>query len=283
MTKRLVNRYKLLKFYQEDLWGRLALRKSFKKIKVNRLFHEIFQEKNAFRNELQLERMRIRYRIGVDQAGLSDLERRRRLNQFKKDFREFAKSLRHMYFRIPFNFRIDKGKPKRKVRRLTRFACRLKNRHKLRRFATQSMTVRQLRSYLKRARKANLLFVEFFRSLETRADTLAVRLNFVDSAGEARLLLGHKNFIINGKLVHFPTQSIDIFDVFSVKNKQFFYQKAFDMFSKKLVISGIPSYLEVNFRIMSAIIFTWPLPSKIFYIRNIDARLLAANGPRIRN
>jgi small subunit ribosomal protein S4 len=283
MTKRLRRRYKLLKFYQEDLWGRLAIRKPFKKVKINRLFHEIFQEKNAFRNELQAERTRIREQLGVDVPGLSFKERKRRNLEFRRIFREFVKGLRHMHFRIPFNFRIDKGKPKRKVRRLTRFARRLKNRHKLRRFATQSMTVRQLRSYFRRARQKRSIFVQFFRLLETRADTLAFRLNFVENAGQARQLLNHKNFLINGKVVSFPTESIDIFDVFSVKDKQFFYNKALDLFSKKLLISSIPAYLEINFRIMSAVIYTWPLPSKVFYVRNLDSRLLVANGPRIRN
>jgi len=194
MTKRLHNRYKLLKFYQEDLWGRLAIRKSFKKVKVNRLFHEIFQEKNAFRLELETERKKIRIRLGVDDLGISDLERKRRNLEFKRVSREFIKSLRHMFFRIPFNFRIDKGKPKRKIRRLTRYARRLRNRHMLKRFATHSMNVRQLRSYFRRARKVKAIFIEFFRLLETRADTLAFRLNFVESAGEARQLLNHKKF-----------------------------------------------------------------------------------------
>src|SRR6185312_9000428 len=283
MTKRLKNRYKLLKFYQEDLWGRLAISKSFKKIKVNRLFHEIFLEKNAFRNELAKERVKIRARVGVDSPGLSDLERKRRNITFKRLYRDFAKSLRHIYFKIPFNFRIDKGKPKRKVRRLTRYARRLKNRHKLRRFATQSMTVKQLRGYFRRARRMKSVFVEFFRLLETRADTLAFRLNFVASAGEARQLLNHRNFVINGSVVSFPMESIDIYDVFSVKDKQFFYDKILSLFAGKLVITSIPVYIEVNFRILSAIIYTWPTSSKIFYVRNLDARLLAANGPRIRN
>lgn len=283
MTKRLKNRYKLLKFYQEDLWGRLALRKSFKKVKINRLFHEIFQEKNAFRNELEAERVKIRFRFGVDESGISDLERKKRNLEYKRVFREFVKSLRHMFFRIPFNFRIDKGKPKRKIRRLTRFARRLKNRHMLRRFATHSMNVRQLRSYFRKARKAKSGFIEFFRLLETRADTLAFRLNFVESAGEARQLLNHKNFLINGNIVSFPMESINICDVFSVKDKQFFYNKILFLFSKNLIISSIPVYLEVNFRILSAVLYTWPSRSKVFYLRNLDASLLAANGPRIRN
>jgi len=283
MTKRVQNRYKLLKFYQEDLWGRLAIRKKFKKIKVNRLFHEIFQEKTAFKNELNKERLKIRERVGLNVQGLTYKEKKRRNYEFKKIFREFSKALRHMYFKIPFNFRIDKGKPKRKIRRLTRFARRLKNRHKLIRFATQSMTVRQLRSYFRRARKSKLVFIQFFRLFETRADTLVVRLNLAYTGGEARQLLNHKNFLINGHIVHYPTKSIDIFDVFSVKDKDFFFNKSLSFFKEKLILFSIPYYLEVNFRIMSAIVFTWPLASKMTYLRSTDVRSLVSNGPRVKN
>jgi len=89
--------------------------------------------------------------------------------------------------------------------------------------------------------------------------------------------------LINGKVVSFPTESIDIFDVFSVRDKQLFYNKVLELFSKNVIVSSIPGYLEVNFRIMAAIIYIWPTKSKVFYFRNLDACLLAANGPRIKN
>jgi ribosomal protein S4 len=283
MSKRLTKKYKLLKFYQEDLWGKLATRLSFKKVKINRLFHEIFMEKNVYRTELDKERQRLKKKFRIDEPFSSDFQRRKRNVLFRKAFQEFVKSLRRIHFRAAFNFRTDKGKPRRKTRRLSRFARRLKNRHKLRKFATQSMTVRQLRSYIRKARKSRFVFVKFFKLLETRVDTLAFRLNFVQSSGEARQLVNHRNFIINGKIVGFPTEAIDIYDVFSVKNKQFFYDRSLFLFHKGLIVSSLPFYLEVNFRIMSAIIFTAPLPSKISYVRKIDAKLLAAAGSRVNN
>lgn len=283
MSKRLDKKYKLLKFYQEDLWGKLALRISFKKIKINRLFHEIFREKNAFKSELAKERDRLKKKFRVDEPFSSDFQRRKRNALFRTAFNEFVKNLRRIHFRAAFNFRTDKGKPKRKTRRLSRFARRLKNRHKLRKFSTQAMNVRQLRGYIRKARKTRVVFIQFFRFLETRVDTLAFRLNLVQSSGEARQLVNHRNFIINGNVVGFPTKSIDIFDVFSVKNKQFFYDKSLNLFKKGLVIFSLPAYLEVNLRIMAAIIYIWPIPSKISYVRKIDARLLASAGPRMSN
>jgi small subunit ribosomal protein S4 len=283
MTRRVSNKYRILKFYQEDLWGKLALRLKFKKIKLNRLFHEIFQEKNVFRTDVARERERLKAKYKINDSNISNIERKRRNFVFHERLREFVKSLRQIHFRIPFNFRIDKGKPKRKYRRLSRFARRLKNRHKFRKFATQSMNVRQLRSYLKKARKKHSVFVQFFRLFETRVDTLAFRLNFVESAGEGRQLVNHRNFLINGRIVSFPSEYIDMFDIFSVKDKQFFYDKSLSLFVEKLVIFSLPSYLEVNFRIMAAIVYTWPTASKVFYLRNLDARLMGAIGSKMRN
>lgn len=280
MTKRLVKKYKLLKFYQEDLWGKLALRLSFKKVKINRLFHEIFQEKNAFRADLAKERDRLKKKFRVDEPYSSDLQRRKRNSLFKRALQEFTKNLRRIYFRVSFNFRTDKGKPRRKTRRLSNFARRLKNRHKLRRFSTEAMNIRQFRNYVRRARQTNAVFVQFLRSLETRVDTLVFRMNFAKSAGEARQLVNHRNFLINGKVVGFPTESIDMFDVFSVKDKTFFYNKILDLFRKNLLVFSIPSYLEVNFRIMSVVVHRWPTPPHVAYFRKIDARALASGGPK---
>lgn len=282
MSRRLVKKYKLLKFYQEDLWGKLALRLTFKKIKINRLFHEIFQEKNVFKSELGKERDRLRKKFRVDEPFSSDQQRRKRNSLFRAAFQEFMKNLRRIHFRAAFNFRVDKGKPKRKVRRLSGFARRLKNRHKLRKFSTQSMNVRQLRNYIRKARISNGIFLRFFKLLETRADTLAFRLNLVSSAGEARQLVNHKNFIINGRVVNFPTEAVEMSDVFSVKNKEFFYKRSLSFFKKGLIVFSLPVYLEVNLRIMASVIYIWPTVSTVSYVRKIDAKLLAAASYKIR-
>lgn len=281
MTKRLLKKYKLLKFYQEDLWGKLSLRIKFKKLKINRLFHEILREKRVFKTELNKERDRLKKKYGLDIPNLTNIQRKRRLYQFRMAFREFSKHLRRMHFRAPFNFRTDKGKPRRKVRRLTRFARRLKNRHKFIKFSTQSMNVRQFRSYLRKSRQARSSVLQFFRLFETRIDTLAFRLNLVESSAEARQMVNHRNFLINGNVLGFPSSYIDMFDVFSVKNKQFFYERSLSLFKKGVILFSLPTYLEVNLRIMSAIVYTWPTPLKVSYYRKIDFRLLSAIGPKM--
>jgi small subunit ribosomal protein S4 len=142
------------------------------------------------------------------------------------------------------------------------------------------MNVRQFRNYVRKARKTNAVFLQFFRSLETRIDTLVFRLNLAKTAGEARQLVNHRNFLINGNSVGFSSESINMFDVFSVKDKSFFYKKSVELFRRNFILFSLPSYLEVNLRIMSAVIFMWPQSSKVPYTRKIDARALVSGGPK---
>ena len=92
MSKRAVhNKYKLLKFYQEDLWGKLALRISFKKLKINRLFHEILREKSAFKTELAKERDRLKKKFGIHKPFSSNFQRKNELLYFALHFVNFLK------------------------------------------------------------------------------------------------------------------------------------------------------------------------------------------------
>jgi small subunit ribosomal protein S4 len=283
MSKRLAKKYKLLRFYEEDLWGRLSLRLSFKKVKINRRFHEFFEDRRIFREDLAVEKERLQKKYGLDKPIHSNKIYRKQNAQFRAELEAFSRRLRRIHFRPAFNFRIDKGKPKRKKRRLKRFSRLLKNRHKLIKFATQAMNVRQFRIYLRKARKSRSIFVNFLRLMETRVDSLVFRLNLAETAGEARQLINHRNFLINGMVVGFPTESIFFYDVFSVKDKAFFHSKTLSLFKKRAILFSTPAYLEVNFRIMSAIIYKWPTRSTVSYVRKIDSLLLAARGPRMPN
>src|SRR5262249_16708326 len=132
-------------------------------------------------------------------------------------------------------------------------------------------------------RRSRSVFMNFLRLMETRADTLAFRLNLAETAGEARQLVNHRNFLVNGAIVGFPTEHIVFYDVFSVKDKAFFYAKSLALFKKRGVIFSIPAYLEINLRIMSAIIYKWPTLKTVSYVRKINSLKLAAQGPKMRN
>jgi ribosomal protein S4 len=289
MTKRIQRKYKLLRFYQEDLWGRLSVSASFKKVKINKLLKEIRLEKTFFKREIEAETVRLKRKFGVlDLATMRALSGKAKVvawknyRQYKALLFDFIQDLRVNRLRPVFNFRTDIGKPKRKVRRLTTFGRRMKVRQKLRRFVTGSMGVRQFRSYLKRARKHVSLILFFFRLFETRLDSLVFRLNFATSAGEARQLINHGNFLVNANRVIFASHTIEMYDVVTVFDKKKFVAKILNLFKQKMVISSVPYYLEVNFRILAATLFMSPFPNKVFYPspEKMDAGLLASSGSK---
>lgn len=292
MTKRIKRKYKLLRFYQEDLWGRLSVSHTFKRVKINKLLKEIRLQKTFSKREITAESNRLKKRYGVlsmqtmrSLKGSSKMLAWRSFRLYKRALADFIQDLRVNRIRPVFNFRTDIGKPKRKIRRLSTFGRRMKIRQKLRRFTTAAMGVRQFRNYLRKARKHVSLILFFFRLFESRLDTLVFRLNFSQTSGEARQLINHGNFIINGNQIIFPNHSIQVYDVMSVKDKQKFFQKSLYFFKNKMILTSIPYYLEVNFRIMSAIMFINPFPSKVFHPSpdRMSYKLLASSGAKFNH
>lgn len=294
MSKRLIKKYKLLRFYEEDLWGQLEFHPTFKKVKINRIFYKEKEAWIRFQQELAVERERCRRVYHLDSPAPSEAVRRRRYAEYKRAMDAFTKSLRRMRFKAPFNFRIDKGRPRRQKRVFKSYAVLLRNRHQFLKFSTQAMNVHQFRGYLRKIRRGKASFINFYRFMESRVDTLVFRLNFAETAGEARQLVNHRNFLINGQVVGIPSDYIEFGDVFSVKDKEFFRTKVLESFKKKRVYFNLPVYLEINFRILSAILFMWPTQDRVSYFsasggrklnKNLASRvrLLAAAGPRMTN
>jgi len=265
MTKRIKKRYKLLRFYQEDLWGLLLSNINFfKKVKINYLLSEMLTEIGKIG-----ERKRI---VNNNMKGKQWMKRK------KKDFLQQLLRKR----KAEFNYRIDIGKPSRRIRRLSLFGLRLKHRHKLRKFCS-SMNVRQFRNYIKKAHKNKALFLTFIRFLETRLDTILYRVYFFRTAEEGRQLINHGNFLINGNLSVFSNQKIQLFDIVSVKKKEVFFFKLKELIKINKIFMSIPIYIEVNYRIMSAIIFINPMLFQIYYPSLTDANMSVVAGKRFKN
>ena len=81
--------------------------------------------------------------------------------------------------------------------------------------------------------------------LETRLDNVVYRLGFAASRKEARQLVLHEHFTVNGKKVNIPSYLIEVGDVIQLKDKS----KKSDKF--KVVVEStsskiVPKWLEVN-------------------------------------
>jgi small subunit ribosomal protein S4 len=251
MTKRIRRKFGLLNFYQEDFYGHLVLNDKnlkgesldFKKVKINRLLYQ--------RKKIYLENKKF-YRI-------------------KDPFNKFK-----------FYYRTDIVSHVKKKRKLSSFGLRLKLRQKLRNFANQ-MSVRQLRSYVKKVSKKNALFKTFLFLIESRIDFIIRRLNVVFTGAEGRQLINHGHVLINGTRAVFSNQQLSFFDFISFDNKNLFFNQIKKFFLLRKIFINVPIFLEVNYRILTATIVFFPKLSEVPYPSKFKPQMLAYMGKRFKN
>ena len=77
---------------------------------------------------------------------------------------------------------------------------------------------KQFRNYYDKAsRQPGVTGENLLRLLESRLDNVLVRLGFAASRRQARQLVGHGHFLINGRRVDIPSYQVKAGDVISVK------------------------------------------------------------------
>ena len=81
--------------------------------------------------------------------------------------------------------------------------------------------------------------------LESRLDSVVFRMGFARTRREARQVVGHKHFLVNGKPVQIPSYLIKAGDVIEVREKARSLQRYKDIFE---VTGGrlVPEWIEVD-------------------------------------
>lgn len=103
-------------------------------------------------------------------------------------------------------------------RKFSDYGAQLREKQKVRRI--YGILEKQFRKYFKMAEKMkgitgeNLLLL-----LECRLDNMIYRMGFADSRGQARQLVRHRHFLVNGKGVNIPSYLLKGGDVVVVKEK----------------------------------------------------------------
>jgi small subunit ribosomal protein S4 len=95
------------------------------------------------------------------------------------------------------------------------------------------------------------------RLLELRLDNVVYRMGFGDSRKEARQLVRHGHFTVNGKKVNIPSYQVKLNDLITVKASS----KASDKFktlSEDAAAKTPPQWLSVNAEMMEARVITLP-------------------------
>jgi small subunit ribosomal protein S4 len=99
------------------------------------------------------------------------------------------------------------GQHGRARRRLTEYHIRLLEKQKLR--AIYGVGERQFRRYFHEAvRKKTVTGEELLRLLETRLDSLVLRLGFAQTMPQARQLVSHGHMLVDGKRIDVPSATV---------------------------------------------------------------------------
>ncbi|MDR0219805.1 MAG: 30S ribosomal protein S4 [Lachnospiraceae bacterium] len=100
--------------------------------------------------------------------------------------------------------------------------------------------------YEKATRMKGLTGENLMVLLETRLDNVVFRMGFARTRREARQVVGHKHFLVNGKRVNIPSYHVKAGDVVEVCEKSRSLQRYKDI----LEVTGgrlVPDWLEVDF------------------------------------
>jgi small subunit ribosomal protein S4 len=136
----------------------------------------------------------------------------------------------------------DHGKDKK---RITEYKIQLREKQKVK--AIYGMLEKQFRIFYARADKLKGATGEnLLGFLERRLDNIVFRLGMANSRSQARQLINHRHFIINGKLTDIPSYVLKEGDVLEIKEKS----KSKPVFKDALEYAGertpIPSWLELD-------------------------------------
>lgn len=107
------------------------------------------------------------------------------------------------------------GQSRKKV---TEYGLQLREKQKVRRF--YGIQESQMRKYFVMAdRMQGITGENLLKILELRLDNIVYRLGFASSRAEARQLVTHGHFTVNGNKVDIPSSVLKVGDVIEVKNR----------------------------------------------------------------
>jgi len=105
---------------------------------------------------------------------------------------------------------------------------------------------KQFRRYFEMAdRQKGITGVNLLILLERRLDNMVFRLGFASSRNEARQLVRHNHFRVNGRKVNIPSYLVKPGDVIELREKSRKIQRIQDSL-EAVVRRGVPSWLELD-------------------------------------
>lgn len=144
-------------------------------------------------------------------------------------------------------------------KKMSDYGTQLREKQKCKRFyGLQETQFRNL--FDKAARRKGITGANLLILLESRLDNVVFRLGFASSRKEARQLVTHGHFLVNGKKVDIPSYEVKAGDVIKVKEKSTHSPKFKEI--KEMTIS-VPSWITVDVEKLEGKVVTIPTREEI--------------------
>jgi small subunit ribosomal protein S4 len=143
--------------------------------------------------------------------------------------------------------------------RQSEYRQQLREKQKARRY--YQLLERQFRSYYEKAsHQSGVTGENLLRLLERRLDNVIVRLGFAASRRQARQLIGHRHFLVNGKRVNVPSFQVKPGDVISVREGS----KVRELIREATELTAtVPAWLQADYDLLTANVLRVPERSEI--------------------
>ncbi|RMD81833.1 MAG: 30S ribosomal protein S4 [Candidatus Dadabacteria bacterium] len=129
-------------------------------------------------------------------------------------------------------------------RKISEYAVQLREKQRLKRM--YGLLERQFRLYFERAERSREVTGEaLLKLLERRLDNMVYRLGMARSRAEARQLVRHRHFLVNGRVVDIPSYLTKPGDEIVVREKS----RSKEVFRRALELAerrGVPTWLELD-------------------------------------
>jgi len=132
----------------------------------------------------------------------------------------------------------------RRMGKVSDYRTQLREKQKVRRI--YGVLEKQFRGYYYRAeRKKGITGINLLMLLESRLDNVVYRMGFANSRNQARQLVRHNHFLVNGRKTNIPSYQVKSGDVVEVKEKS--RETASILGAIETVVRrGIPGWMEVE-------------------------------------
>jgi len=143
-----------------------------------------------------------------------------------------------------------------RLRKVSDYALQLREKQKVKRM--YGMLEGQFRKYFFEAERMRGVTGEnLLQLLECRLDNVIYRMGFASSRSQARHLLRHNHFLLNGHKVNIPSLQVKVGDMITPREKSRELEIVKDSL-QAMARRGVPSWLELNQENLTGTVKTMP-------------------------